>query len=131
MNDGSQASPTGHLPAQPSLPVLCTCLSPAGLKMCQRGGGPSPFVLFLTFNIHHAVLKRVSPDRWNTDGWYQLASYYSPGLGRDGGECGPEASFHGWRCCDTPEASPPGFQRLHPLWSIIAANGLATEASGA
>ena len=66
MNDGSQASPTGHLPAQPSLPVLCTCLSPAGLKMCQRGGGPSPFVLFLTFTIHHAVLKRVSPDTGGT-----------------------------------------------------------------
>ena len=29
------------------------------------------------------------------------------------------------------EASPPSFRRLFPLWSIIAANGLATEASGA
>lgn len=66
MNDGSQASPMGHLPARLSLPVLCTCLSPAGLGICQRGGSRSPFVLFLTFNIHHAVQKMLGPDTGRT-----------------------------------------------------------------
>lgn len=66
MNDGSQASLTGHLPVRLSLPVLCTCPSPAGLGMCQGGGGLSPFVLFLTFNTHHAVPKMLSPDTGGT-----------------------------------------------------------------
>lgn len=66
MNDGGQASPTGYLPARLSLPVLCTCLSPAGLGMCQGEGGLSPFVLFLTFNTHHAVPKMLSPDTGGT-----------------------------------------------------------------
>ena len=66
MHESSQASLTGHLPTWLSLPVLCTCLSPAGLGICQRGGGRLPFVLFLTFNIHHAVLKMLGPDTGGT-----------------------------------------------------------------
>lgn len=41
-----------------------------------------------------------------------------------------EQVFKGGDAVTLRSLLPPSFQWLYPLWSIITANGLATEASG-
>lgn len=91
-----------------------------------------PFVLFLTFNIYRAVPKMLRTDTRGA-GVGSLSWWLTCCASGETVEAGGAPGGFPWvgEALTLCRLLPPSFPWLYPLWPIITANGLATEASGA